>query len=310
MARHYDHWLGNLCCQHLHLAKLSTQFYVIHLNLVAQPDVNRLLTTATIALTALAPAVLPFSPSLAAPAGADLYSTYLSASGSTRLRLNNETGAIDYQTQIKGQIWSGQVQPLRRLGHNGNRSIMGPFRDVLSRSFVNQPETFCAGDFSTSQTVVNNRYVLQSTWRVMGGRNCPMLGQSVNLRLVEAVPVADRQGDFFFDNSKAWSGLDPGQNDFHTWNRWQVVDASGALNCRVKPNGAIAKTYRRGDRLTASYDGRGVASAILGANNTETHPSVLDPKRIKGAPWLLTQDKCFVRANSQYIQPLSAAQDF
>ncbi len=287
---------------------------VIFLTSLVESAVKKSALAIACALSATVPTVFPLL-AFAAPIGASPYSNYASASGSTILRLNHETGAMDYQTQVKGQVWAGQVQPLRRLGQNGNRSIGGTFRDVLGRSLVEpaggpSAVTFCAGDFVTSQTVENNRYVLQATWRVTSGQNCPSQGQSFNLRLMEALPVADRQGDFFFENSKAWYGLDSGQNDFHTWDRWQVVDASGSLNCRAQPNGAVVKTYRRGDRLNAAYDARGVASAILGAENRELNPSTIDPKRVKGAPWLLTKDRCFVRANSRYVQPLAAAQDF
>ncbi|HEY9907708.1 MAG TPA: hypothetical protein V6D18_08860, partial [Thermosynechococcaceae cyanobacterium] len=147
--------------------------------------------------------------------------------------------------------------------------------------------------------------VLAATWRVTRGKNCPVINQTISLRLVEALPVADSQGNYFFENSKEWYGIDAGQNVFHTWDSWQVVDASGALNCRVRPNGEVLKTYRKGDRITSLYDGRGHASAILGADNQEKNPSLLQPKNIKGAPWMQTRDRCFVRANRQYIQPSS-----
>lgn len=236
-------------------------------------------------------------------------SSYISAAGSTRLVLDEKTWRGEYQTQINGETWAGEITPDRVLGHTGNRAMYSLFKDnpgvVLARP--TQVNSFCSGSFNATQTVENGRYVLQATWRASEGKNCPGIGQTIKLRLVEAIPVADKNGDYFFGNSKKWYGLPKGQNEFHTWDLWKVVDASGALRCRVRPNGKVIKTYQRGERITADYDARVHASAILGADNKETHAGLLNPEKIKGAPWLQTSDKCFVRANRQYIQPLSQA---
>ncbi|MEP0874211.1 hypothetical protein NDA01_31450 [Trichocoleus desertorum AS-A10] len=236
-------------------------------------------------------------------------SSYVSANGSTRLLLDEKNWYGEYQTQINGKVWAGEITPGRILGHTGNRAMYSSFKDnpgVVLES-PDEVNSFCSGGFTAIQTVENGRYVLKARWSASEGKNCPGVGQPITLRLVEALPIADKKGDYFFENSKEWYGLPNGQNEFHTWDLWQVVDASGPLSCRVKPNGKIMKTYRRGDRITAGYDGRGHASAILGADNKETHPSALNPSSIKGAPWMRTSDKCFVRANRQYIQPLSGS---
>jgi hypothetical protein len=240
---------------------------------------------------------------------AAMASSYVSANGSTRLLLDQKTWRGEYKTKINGEIWSGEIIPDRVLGHNGNRAMYSFFKDNLGGMLESQDKvkSFCRGGFTATQTVENSRYVLKATWDATRGKNCPGIGQPIKLRLVEALPVADNKGDYFFENSKEWFGLPNGQNEFHTWDLWQVVDASGSLSCRVRPNGKIMKTYRRGERITAAYDARVHASAILGADNKETHPGLLDPQKIKGAPWLQTSDKCFVRANGQYIQPLSRA---
>jgi hypothetical protein len=71
---------------------------------------------------------------------------------------------------------------------------------------------------------------------------------------------------------------------------------TNSLNCRKTPNGEILKAYGRDETLKAQTDRSG--SAFLGANGG-------DQITLNGAPWLKTQDGCYVRANSRYITPIS-----
>jgi hypothetical protein len=129
-------------------------------------------------------------------------------SGSTELQLDDKTAYIQYRTQINGKTWSGEVKPLRVLGHNGNRSIGGTFKDVPGFTLnPGEKDTFCRGDFVATQTVEADRYVLNITWRATDGKNCSTIGQSHRLRLVEALPIANSNGDFFWNNSKVWFGI-------------------------------------------------------------------------------------------------------
>ena len=59
-------------------------------------------------------------------------------------------------------------------------------------------------------------------WTVRGGKNCPSVGQSFTMTLLEAIPQADRNGD-------------------HTqsWGLWQVIATDGKLNCRATANGKV-----------------------------------------------------------------------
>jgi hypothetical protein len=238
---------------------------------------------------------------------------YQSASGTTRLFLDSGSGGgTSYQTNVNGETWSGNAKFTRVLGQNGNRAFYGTFEDAADKS-RRQPSNgtvkpSCTGDLTAIQTAPNDRYQLKVAWKVTGGKDCATIGKTYNLDLSEAIPVADTNGDFQAKNTATWFGVDNGQNDFHTWDRWQVVDDS--LNCRTSPNGDIARTYSRGDQFESRYAGRGTALAILGADNVETSPTTLDPDEVKGSPWILTGDKCYVRSNSQYIQPLSFSQPF
>ncbi|MEB3294691.1 MAG: hypothetical protein VKJ24_16160 [Synechococcales bacterium] len=249
-------------------------------------------------LVGLAPAI--------AQAETTVEETYVSTSGSTRMLLQLQRRQGDYQTTIAGKRWSGKITYGRVLGHNGNRTIHATFKDSADPVPDRFNPPYCEGDLTLRQTVEKNRFVINAQWTVKGGKNCPAVGRTNTVRLVEDLPIADRQGDFYFENSKQWFGPWTGQNDFHTWDYWKAVSADGKLNCRATPNGKIVKVYKKGEWFKSRYDGRGIASAILGAENRETHPSAIVPSQIKGAPWLLTQDKCFVRANDRHIEPIPA----
>jgi hypothetical protein len=243
---------------------------------------------------------------------------YQSTSGTTKLHLNKGEGTnsnkwfVSYQTNVNGKTWSGSIKSAQALRQDSDLNISGTFKDFAGRS--NMPpsdgtvERSCTGDFTAIRTAANDRYQLKATWNVTAGKNCDTIGKTYNLDLSETIPIADAKGDFQIENTATWGGLESGQNEFHTWDRWQVVDDS--LNCRTRPNSDIVRTYHRGDQFGSRYDGRGTASAILGADNTESIPSVVYSGKIQGPPWILTGGGCYVRSNSQYIQPLSFSQPF
>lgn len=97
-------------------------------------------------------------------------------------------------------------------------------------------------------------------------------------------PRPNRQGDFTAANANTYLSE---TNGLVTWLHWRVVSQDGELNCRATPNGTIRRVYRTNrDRITAETRG---ANAIVLSN---------------GSPWMLTRDRCYVRANSRYIQPI------
>jgi hypothetical protein len=256
-------------------------------------------------------ASLTLAPSIAQAADtAPVFTNYQSATGTTRVLLTNFT-VMEYQTKVNGETWSGTAQFPRVLGHNGNRALYGTFKDYAGdtgRPINNgMVERSCTGDLTASQTAPNGRYQLKVTWKVTGGKNCGSIGKTFNLDLAESIPIADANGNFQFKNASAWMGLGPNQSDMSTWERWQVVD--DGLNCRARPNGAIARTYRRGEQFAPRYEGRGGnPTAFLGSENTEATPDQV--RQFKGDPWIRTRANCYVRSNSQYIQPLSFSQPF
>jgi hypothetical protein len=269
-----------------------------------------------LSLVTLLTASLTFAPSIA---HADVYirtdTNYQNASGTTKLILmkgdsvNSGKWFIDYQTKVNGETWYGSAQSVKVLGNDSNRNISGTFKDFTGRNPWNGTvKRSCTGDFTLSQTAPNDRYTIKVTWKVTGGKKCDTIGKTFNIDLTESIPIADAKGDFQNQNTATWGGLNSGQNDFHTWDRWQVVD--NELNCRKRPNSDIVRTYGRGDQFESAYDGRGTALAIFGADNTEVIPSAMTSDKIQGPPWMLTRHNCYVRSNSKFIQPLSFSQPF
>jgi hypothetical protein len=260
---------------------------------------------------------LTLMPSIAQSATTSVFTNYQSASGTTRVRLTHvappdpSQWTMDYQTKVNGKTWSGTAKFVRVLGQNGNRTLYGTFKDYAGDTGIplnnGTAERSCTGDLIASQTAPSDRYQLQLTWKVTGGKNCDTIGKTFNLDLSESLPIADTNGNFQFQNASVWTGLGPNQSDMSIWERWQVVN--DGLNCRARPNGAIVRTYRRGEQFALLYEGRGGnPTAFLGSENTEATPDQV--RQFKGAPWIRTLANCYVRSNSQYIQPLSFSQPF
>jgi len=100
-----------------------------------------------------------------------------------------------------------------------------------------------------------------------------------------SLPRPNRNGDF---NSRNANTFLSETNGMVTWPYWQVVSSDGELNCRQTPNGRIMRVYLNNrDRVRAELRG---GNAFVTASN--------------GSPWMLTRDRCYVRANSQYIKPV------
>lgn len=217
----------------------------------------------------------------AAPAQASLYR---SQSGNTELRIaersDNKVGS--YSTQISGTQWNGSINiPHSKFtgGHPGGFRYKGTFID----SPVNNSSIQCTGDLDMNRQAVGRSTQLRMSmnWTVRGGKNCPSVGRSFTMTLLEAIPKADRNGDYT-----------------QSWGLWQVTATDGKLNCRATANGKVIHTFKSGDEIF--LDGR------LG--------ETISP--FNGAPWMYVPylarpytnanyKPCYVRANSQYITPLS-----
>lgn len=212
--------------------------------------------------------------------------TYINPTGKTTINLsekaNNSSGF--YLTKVGNREFFGDIQITSAEGAAGSYYYKGTFNDRASgrgRTIV------CTGDISIVRRQVGRSVQLgaEVTWKVKGGENCPSIGQTIKVNLIESLPRPNASGDYTSSNANTWLTETAGSV---TWPAWRVSSRDGELNCRQTPNGAIQRVYRA-DRDPIAAELRG-GNAISVAN---------------GQPWLLTRQGCYVRANSQYLQPVS-----
>jgi hypothetical protein len=218
-----------------------------------------------------------------------LASTYRSSRGGTVVVLNEETDSQlaspggYYFTVSTGREWMGSITLTSVSAGAGHTFYIGTFQDQTIGP--GQPMT-CAGNIRISRQNpgINDRVTAQATWQINGGRGCPSVGQTSVLSLAESLPRPDRNGNFTAANANTWRSQTSGDG---TWPAWRMASVDGQLNCRNSPNGPIKKIYTTSDRILPEL--RGI-NAITMSN---------------GSPWMLTRDRCYVRANSRYLQPIS-----
>jgi len=215
--------------------------------------------------------------------------TYVNPNGKTTLNLsekgNNRSGF--YITKVGNREFLGNIQITRSEGAAGSYYYNGTFKDSASGP---GQKIVCSGDITIVRRQVGRSSQLgpEVTWKVKGGENCPSIGQTFKVNLVESLPRPNASGDYTSSNANTWLGQTSGLG---TWPSWRVTSRDGELNCRQTPNGAIKQVYRANqDPIAAELRG---TNAIKIENNQ---------------PWLLTTKGCYVRANSQYVQPVSMPQ--
>lgn len=212
--------------------------------------------------------------------------TYINHTGKTVLNLseNGKNPAGFYHTKVGNRQFIGYINITRAEGAAGSYYYSGTFQD---RAIGSGKTIVCSGDIDIVRHQVgrNGQLGADVTWKVKGGENCPSVGQKFKVNLVESLPRANSSGDYTASNANTWLTETAG---FSTWPYWRVTSRDGELNCRVTPNGAIKQVYRV-DRDT-------VAAELRGTNAIKIE---------NGQPWLLTRKGCYVRANSQYLQPIS-----
>lgn len=217
-------------------------------------------------------------------------STYQTSDGKTTIVLDESPTAISqprisyYMTESAGRPWSGGITIISAYEDAEHVLYNGTFEQSWGTD--DEPTLTCTGNIriSRQQPGLADPVEAQATWQVTGGSGCPSLGQTFTLNLQEPLPRADRNGNFTAQNSNTWMSQTSGPG---TWQAWRVVAPDGRLNCRESPNGAIKQVYRINDQIIAE-ERSGNAFILTNGNS-----------------WLRTSDRCYVRANSQFIQPIS-----
>lgn len=213
-------------------------------------------------------------------ASPSIATTYTSLSGTTTLVLREKTTSPSgfYFTKFQGQEWMGQIQ-VNRAGGTMGSVYTGTFRD--STIGPGQQKT-CIGNVKITRRSIGRNVGAEVTWKVTGGTGCPLVGQTMKDTLEEPLPRPNATGEF--TNISTYMSETNGEVD---WPKWRVVSPDGTLNCRETPNGKVQRSYNSGTEI--EVDGRAVGALKL-------TPS---------GPWLLTRQRCYVRANTRYIEPVS-----
>lgn len=242
--------------------------------------IRRQLSTLIASLT-----LITATTAIAAPGA--IASDYNNGLTKTQLTLNETPQASGgfYFTPIQGKRWMGSIKITQTQAGAGHVYYQGTFED---RDFQGRS---CKGDITLDRTGANGVapvVALRVKWTVQGGTNCPSKAGTVfELRLTEALPIADANGNYTAQNAGTANSE---TNGTYTWPRWSVISADGKLNCRATPGGRqVVFTYRGQDSLDSRY---------RGMNSIETASD--------GTTWLRIPSKnCFVRANNANIRPIS-----
>lgn len=217
--------------------------------------------------------------------GAASATTYINFTEKTILNLSEKADNASgfYFTKVGARDFLGNIKITSSEGAADSYYYSGTFKD---HAIGQGRKIVCSGDIAIVRRQVGSRQLAaEVTWKVKGGENCPSVGQTFKVNLVEPLPRANAIGDYTSSNANTWLSQTAGSA---SWPAWRVTSWDGELNCRKTPNGAIQQVYRA-DRDTIAPELR-AGNAISMAN---------------GKPWLLTRQGCYVRANSQYIQPVS-----
>ncbi|WP_445173574.1 hypothetical protein [Microcoleus sp.] len=127
------------------------------------------------------------------------------------------------------------IQITRSEGAVGSYYYNGTFKDCAIGS---ARKIVCSGDITIVRRQVGRSSQLgaEVTWKVKAGENCPSLGQTFKVNLVEALPRPKASGYYTFSSANTWLTETAGSG---SWRTWRVTSRDGQLNCRKTPNEAI-----------------------------------------------------------------------
>ncbi|MEE3719046.1 hypothetical protein V2H45_20075 [Tumidithrix elongata RA019] len=112
----------------------------------------------------------------------------------------------------------------------------------------------------------------------------------------QSIPEGDRYGDYYKNETPVQAASR--QNKLSPGSLWTVV--ATWLNCRRQPslNSPVYRIYQEGDLLEVEVWRGGSDEVLINAIDSN------------GKPWMPVRgrnldDKCYVRANARYIQPVT-----
>jgi hypothetical protein len=135
--------------------------------------------------------------------------TVVSDSGATVITVGGKRDRLSgqYRSRVGGMTWEGSFEANAR----SRGTYLGTFSDRPNTEPINQPQIFCVGDVSLklSQRGRFDPTGLEVTWQVTGGKGCESVGQRFTTTLREALPKADRQGNYQDGNARTYDSSGP-----------------------------------------------------------------------------------------------------
>jgi len=162
-------------------------------------------------------------------------------------------------TQVGDREFLGNIQITRSQGAVRSYYYKGTFKDS---AIDPGKKIVCSGDLTivTGQVGRSSQLGAKVTWKVKAGENCPSIGKTFKVNLVEPLPRPNASGDYTSSNDNTWLTETAGSG---TWSTWRVTSRDEELNCRKTPNKAIQRVYRA-DRDTVAPELRGVNAITIG----------------------------------------------
>jgi hypothetical protein len=177
--------------------------------------------------------------------------TYVNSNGKTTLNLLSEKGnnrSGFYFTQVGEREFLGNIQITRSEGAVGSYYYHETFKDS---AIGPGKKIVCSGDITIVRRQVGRSSKLgaEVTWKVKAGENCPSIGKTFKVNLVEPLPSPNASGDYTSSNANTWLTETAGSG---TWPTWRVTT----------PNKEIQRVYRA-DRDTVAPELRGVNTITM-----------------------------------------------
>jgi hypothetical protein len=241
-----------------------------------------------------------FVGTLSAPAIASVYTNVSTEFGdqSSLILYENQSletpippgfGNMVFLQSPDGPLWTSKLTLTRsNSGTGGNRVYSGTFVQEIP---LETGTITCSGEVTLNRTRSgreNLRHAVTMTRKFTGGSNCSQIGETDTWNFNEAIPQAGDRAEYNDTNAYTWLNAN---RKASTWIEWQLQSGIRQLNCRATPNGRVSKVFRNSNRIT------------IPSNLTLNGGSAFQTAGQKS--WLLTDQNCYVRANSRYIRPVA-----
>ncbi len=218
-----------------------------------------------------------------------------SSSRNTRLAIDSDFKGGRYETLVSGERIYGHFTITDAVAQGELNQYYGLFTDYNGDSICSGQMTITVYRNLLDDIVSDVQWVIGSN----SNQHCTdAAGTQFNVSLKEALPMANRYGDYTSNNANTLPSISSGNA---TWPLWQVIDSEG-LNCRLgytstEPDayGNVVAVIPPGTLVDVSYP-RAPNAVFIDGNTLRSYLKI----EYYGS-------SCWVRAHQHFIQPASVA---